>query len=416
MAIEVRQCTAEEMEAFFSVPSYVFAIDYEGKAEWAELNRREGAFPPSNTMAAFVDGRIASTLGADHWRTRANGRSVPTACVTTVGTLPEFRRQGLQRRVMTRSLEWHREVGEPIAMLWASFGAIYQRYGYGLASTHTQYTFDPREVTLRDPDPATQAGYAVRIVDFETHRPVAERLYESYIAPRTLAIERSPLQWDKLWHWDIARRKEKSRYLAICYDRDQEPQGYLLYQVAEDMHVPFQTRDQSMEMVQYIPLTLEAHRAMWKYVVAHDLVRQVKFNFVPEDDPIVDMLLEPRELQRRTGDGMWLRLVDVPSALEARGYEEDAAGAVTLAVRDELCPWNDGTYRVTVEGGSCTVRAVVGDPDLAMPVAALSALYSGHRSATELARAGRVEGDAAALRRADVLFRTAYRPHVLEGF
>ncbi|MEX2032870.1 MAG: GNAT family N-acetyltransferase, partial [Dehalococcoidia bacterium] len=392
-----------------------FGQSYEDEDAWQTLNQRdEGQYPPGWTMAAFVDGRLASTLGAAPWQVRVNGRSVPTACVTTVGTMPEFRRQGLQRAVMTRSLEWHRDAGQPLAMLWASFGAIYQRYGYGLASTHVNYQFDPRYVALRDPAPASQDGYVVRTVDWETHRPVAERLYEAYIAPRTLAIERDAKNWDKFWYWNIERRKGKPGYLAIAYDPEGRAQGFLLYTTVED-HVPFRAGpDQAMEIKQFIPLTLEARRAMWDYIRMHDLVKQVTLDFVPEDDPAADMLLEPRELHRRTGDAMWLRVVDVAAALAARGYEED--GAISLSVRDDLCAWNEGTYRLTVDGGQPSAERVTGEADLTLPVAALASLYSGFRSATELSRAGRLEGAPEALRRADALFRTAYRPHVLEGF
>ena len=178
MAVEVRPCTAAEMEAFFAVPSYVFGQSYEDQEAWRELNTRdEGQYPTSWTMAAFVDGKVASTLGAAPWKVRVNGKAVSTACVTTVGTMPEFRRQGMQRSVMTRSLEWHRASGQPLAMLWASFGAIYQRYGYGVASSHVQYKADPRYIALRDPAPESQSGYIVQLVDWTTHRPVAERLY-----------------------------------------------------------------------------------------------------------------------------------------------------------------------------------------------------------------------------------------------
>ena len=156
-------------------------------------------------------------------------------------------------------------------------------------------------------------------------------------------------------------------------------------------------------------------RALWNFIRAHDLVKTVKFEWTPEDDIASDVLLEPRALRRRTGDAMWLRMVDIAPAIEARGYEPDAEGSVTLGIHDPLCPWNEGTYRVTVEGGSATVKRVRTKPQLTMPVAALSPLYSGFRSATALARAGRIEGSASALRTADRLFTTAYRPHVMDG-
>jgi predicted acetyltransferase len=108
--------------------------------------------------------------------------------------------------------------------------------------------------------------------------------------------------------------------------------------------------------------------------------------------------------------------VDVAPAIEARGYEPDAEGSVTLGIQDALCPWNEGAYRVTVEGGSATVKRVRTKPQITMPVAALSPLYSGYRTASALARAGRIEGSASALRAADRLFATAYRPHVMDGF
>ena len=107
-------------------------------------------------------------------------------------------------------------------------------------------------------------------------------------------------------------------------------------------------------------------------------------------------------------------MVVAAALLSARGYDED--GSITLAVHDGLCAWNEGTYRLTVTAGQPSVERVTEAPNLTLPIAALSSLYSGFRSATELQRAGRVEGAPEALRRADALFRTLYRPQVLEGF
>ncbi|MEA3018758.1 MAG: hypothetical protein QOI47_282, partial [Actinomycetota bacterium] len=54
--------------------------------------------------------------------------------------------------------------------------------------------------------------------------------------------------------------------------------------------------------------------------------------------------------------------------------------------------------------------------DLATHVRDLGALYLGGVSATTLARAGRVRGDARALHRADLLFSSSQTPWCSTGF
>ena len=60
---------------------------------------------------------------------------VGTAGITTVGVLPTHRRQGITRQLMGRLLEQAHEREEPLASLFASQGAIYGRFGFGVATT-----------------------------------------------------------------------------------------------------------------------------------------------------------------------------------------------------------------------------------------------------------------------------------------
>ena len=53
------------------------------------------------------------------------------------------------------------------------------------------------------------------------------------------------------------------------------------------------------------------------------------------------------------GDGLWLRLMDLPRALEARAYE--GSGALTLEVTDTFVPANTGRWRVEVTQGEAVV-------------------------------------------------------------
>ena len=74
------------------------------------------------------------------------------------------------------------------------------------------------------------------------------------------------------------------------------------------------------------------------------------------------MLAEPRRLQLRVSDGMWVRIVDVPAALAARSYAQD--GALVLEVSDEFLPDAAGRWRLTVSGTTGTVEPTTDPADL----------------------------------------------------
>ena len=117
---------------------------------------------------------------------------------------------------------------------------------------------------------------------------------------------------------------------------------------------------------------------------------------------------------------MWLRVIDVPAALQSRGY--DVSGELTLGVSgDTLTVENNGAWRLSVAADGNVVcsaepglTAVQCDIVLGMP--GLAALFMGRRSATALALVGLAEGEPAALRAADGLFATRTKPHCADHY
>jgi predicted acetyltransferase len=126
------------------------------------------------------------------------------------------------------------------------------------------------------------------------------------------------------------------------------------------------------------------------------------------------MITEPRRLRAMAHDGIWLRVVDVPSALESRSYAGE--GNVILDVRDDFCAWNSGRWKLAAEAGGATVSSTTADGDVSLDVQALGALYLGTVTLAELARAGRVHGSPDAIARTDALFRTDAAPWCPEIF
>ena len=102
------------------------------------------------------------------------------------------------------------------------------------------------------------------------------------------------------------------------------------------------------------------------------------------------------------GDGLWLRVVDVEAALSGRAYSD---GSLVFDVRDAVCPWNEGRWKI--EGGSAARTNEAAE--IALDVSALGSAYLGAVSFDQLQRALRVEELVdGAVERADALF--GWRP------
>lgn len=404
MSIEIRSCRdAEEMQQYRRIVSYVFASTEGVDEEIANTL-------PEWTTCAWVDSTMAATLGALPFTMRLNGSPVPVGGVTAVGTLPGHRRQGLLRSIMAQALStmWERE--QPLAILWASMGAIYQRFGYGLASTQVQYSFDPRFTALRDD--ATAPGRVELLASAEDALPILKQVYIQWATPRNLCLHRSTA----LWRASTLRPRKKDApvYCAVYRDAAGEPRGHVVY-TTEEKPGTEPGPDQVLTVQDFIALDPEAYRGLWDYLRRHDLVRRVEMPG-SEDDPIPSLLLEPRMLNTRISDAIWMRLVDVERALPRRPY--GARGELTISVEgDEMCPWNNGTFLLETDGPTSVVTRAERPADITVSPNVLASLLAGHRSATHFSRAALLQArDEHALRAADALFRTEYAPHCPNGF
>lgn len=404
MTVEIRSCRdSEELKAYQRNVNYVFAS--------APSPRDELTTPaPHWTTCGWVDGKLATTLATLPFTVRLNGHPVKMGGVTAVGTLPAHRRQGLLRQVMGEALRLMHERDQHFAILWASMGAIYQRFGYGLASAHVRYAVDPRFAQFQAGEPAPGT---IELLEKEDAFPLIKQNYITWVQDKNLCIHRSTVLWQaNTLSEDV---KDHPVYCAIYRNTDGEVRGHAVYQTNEG-HFPDTGPDQVMSVSDFIWHDIEAYRGLWDYLKAHDLVRRIDFNVVAEDDPGPELLLEPRMLNRRTSDGIWMRVVDAEKALADRPY--GARGELTIRIAfDGMCSWNEGTYLLETDGPTAHVRRIDREPDLTVTPNVLASLLSGYRNATHFARAGRLEAkDAAALRTADAIFRSEHAPYCPNGF
>jgi predicted acetyltransferase len=119
---------------------------------------------------------------------------------------------------------------------------------------------------------------------------------------------------------------------------------------------------------------------------------------------VLDLLPNPGDATAELHLGPMLRLVDVPAALKALSYPDDATLDLVVDVSDPLADWNDDTYRLVVENGTASVERAESDADATITVAALSQLYVGYRPADELATVGDLDAQEETVRALDTAF------------
>lgn len=400
---EFRTIKEGELQAFYDTVKYVFA---EGSTDPVP---EEEELKPDWTTAAFHKGKIVATSGGYPFEMRFNGKPIAVDGLTAVGTEPGFRRRGLVREMVTRRLHAvHEHEEQSASILWASMGAIYQRFGYGLGSSQIQCKFDPRFTQFQFS--AEVNGY-VRIVAEQEGAQIIRDLYRRFIEDRTLDLGRD----DDVWWKNHFGSKKRLSYCAIYFNSSDEPEGYVAYNTSTYERAPDEGPDQKLSVRELIYLNIQAYRALWEFIREHDLVGKVELH-MPVDEPAINMLLEPRAMRLNISDGIWMRIVDADKALTQREY--GGPGNVVLEIRDDPeCPWNERRFELETDGVNTEVAETNKSPQLTISPNGLASLMTGNASLSELNRIGRADvSDTDQLRYFDFMFSTKYRPFCRNGF
>ncbi|MCP9487976.1 MAG: GNAT family N-acetyltransferase [Gaiellaceae bacterium MAG52_C11] len=376
---------------------------------WPTLEQAErfGRNLPLERMHAAFDGEnVVGGAGAFPFELTIPGGQLRCGGVTVVGVLPTHRRRGVLTSMMRAQLEDIRDRGEPLAALWASEEAIYRRYGYGMAALGTELALARGYHALRPPaDPEI----SVRLVSLEDAKELVPQIYERTRLRTPGMYARSSDWWGtRILDDPPDRREDGAAKNAAIADLDGVPSAYALYRVvskwegaANAGHVGI------IEAMGDDRAELE----LWRYLLGLDWVGNFRANHLPIDHPLLHALVYPRRALLRLYDTLFLRLVDVGTALAARSYASEEA--LVLELEDDFLPKNSGRWRIADGGAERTED----EPDLALDVTEAASLYLGAFGASELVRAGLVrELREGAAQRADRLFAIPRKPWCPEIF
>jgi predicted acetyltransferase len=377
----LRAATTADIDAFARVIRAAFAVTSE--PDPADSIRT--VIDPSRYTLAEFDGQIVGTAGIFTRDLAVPGAVIPAAHVTGVSVAATHTRKGLLRRMMTGQLS---TAPEAIAVLWASEGRIYQRFGYGLASHNVTLRADRRELSI----PGT-AGAGTGTLRAAVPSEVRKELSEVY--ERMLPHQPGWSSRDDAWWGHLTTDPEKDRNgytaaRAVLYENAAGAvEGFTRFRVRNEWDDNGPKGE--VNVLEVVAATPDAHAALWRFLLGVDLTRTIVKGLASPDEPVFHLVDEPRRLGAKIGDGLWVRIIDLPRALTSRRFA--APVDVVLDVTDDLLPANAGRWRLRVGAGGALVNCAPTDApaDLSCDVTDLGAAYLGGTKLGALAATGRVQ-------------------------
>ncbi|MDX8049896.1 GNAT family N-acetyltransferase [Lentzea sp. BCCO 10_0798] len=395
--MQIRSTTDQDLDVFVRTVHTAFGRFPETPDEnggglwWSAVEMDRG-------VVAETGGKLVGTAISYPFELTLPGAVVvPAAGISSVGVLPTHRRHGVLTAMMRYQLGALRDSGEFLSVLLATEGGIYGRFGYGPATCTRRMTVQRGQSAFRT---RVRAG-AIEVLPRSEATEVLEEVYDRYRRTQPGALSR-PHRW-----WALGAGMPPvapaPRYVAVHRDAHGVPDGYATYVLDGG----------TLTIDETIAADDAVFAALARFALDHDLVTEVVFKHVPTDHPLRWMLAD-FNAGATSGemDWLWVRLLDVPRALTARGWLTD--GEIVLDVDDPFLGEHH-RYLLTVEDGKAECVGTTRDPDLSLDVRDLGSIYLGGTAPSTLVRAGHVLAHGSAAK-ADALFRAERPPHCLHWF
>jgi predicted acetyltransferase len=366
LSLEIRPLREDERDRIYALQTQAFNVP---RSEMKKMP----SWPADVGRGAFVDGELVAMLKTYTFGHYFGGRVVPALGIGGVSVAAHARGGRVAETLMMETLREFHERGVPISTLYPATVPLYRRCGYEYAGYRIVYRARldalPRE-----------AGLAVEPWDEEDLDDVVA-CYRTWAATQNGVVDRP--EW--FWRDRVLRAGEDEAVYRYCVREDGRVTGYTIYSQEKHGDLPWgfdlATRD-------FVWTTPASGRALIGLAGRHRSTG-VDLLWTGGAGDALSLLLPEQDANHDFSFRQMIRMLDVPTALEARGYPPELEAAVELQVSDDAFGWNDAGWRISCTGGTAKVSSAPGAM-ARVDAAILGSIFTGMVSATAARVAGRL--------------------------
>ncbi|RDU66797.1 GNAT family N-acetyltransferase [Helicobacter didelphidarum] len=242
--------------------------------------------------------------------------------ITGVATYPEYSGIGLMMDLMHEILKVMRKNKQSISCLYPYSIPYYRSRGWEIVSDKMTFSLADHQV----PRTPSVEGMIQRV---SQNHPDLIALHDIFAKQTHGCLIRDNLAWNEYWRWDV-----DDEIIAIYYDKDDNPTGYIVYLLENDV----------FKIKELIYLNKEARYGIWGYINAHQSMfdRVEGLNFSNHN---LAFLLEDGHIKETTQPYIMARIVDVEQFLSQYPFDTITfETTLSFIVHDVLLEWNNRIF------------------------------------------------------------------------
>ena len=381
--LQMRRLNTDDTAQYNALLRYAFQVTDSELASlgWNQKDMERSKKPVLKKTESFgwFDGeKLASQISVYPMQVNIFGRMYKMGGVTGVATYPEYAGHGLMGSLMKRALLNMRKNRQSVSMLVPYMIPYYRKKGWEIVSDKMTYTIKDTQLPRRSSVP----GMVERV---PSDSEDIMRVHDAFAKMRHGALKRGELEWEEYWRWEA-----DDVLVAVYYDAQEEPKGYLVYYIANDV----------FRIKEMVTINQEARHGLWNYVSAHfSMIEKVVGNNYT-NEPMA-FLLEDSEIQEEIEPYIMARIVDFEEFI--RKYPFDI-----ISIHDDLhfvledpvmeCNCGDFSLRWDADGNTILERGGTRGEEVRCDVQTLTAMFFGYKRPTYLRRVERLSASDEAVR------------------
>lgn len=381
---QIRQLSPEHLSQYNDLLRYAFQVTEKTLLEygWENDDIRQSKFPVlehAYVLGCFDNDSLVSQFAVYPITMNIHAARYAIGFITSVATYPEYTGMGLMSKLMKQSLLHMKESGQSLALLYPYSIPLYRHRGWEIVSDKMTYRIADRQL----PKHMEVPGYVRRVSEDSMD---LVNLHAQFASRTHGCLFRNALAWEEYWRWD-----EDDTTVAIYYSVDDQPMGYMVYLIKEDVFY----------VKEMIYLNMEARNGLMKYMSAHDsMIDEVRGdNYLGES---IAFTLEDSDIKETIRPYIMGRIVDFEAFIKDYAFERSADGvSITFIIDDPFLEWNSRSFTVAIRNGKGHIIPQPSAYKAALSIGTMTTLLLGYKTASKLAEIGHIEADDATLRAID---------------